>query len=60
MMHMEIHVFLNTSIECLCVVREKLDRASILIALFKTLTKKYSSAHIRVHTRIWALEYVFS
>ena len=40
MMHMEIHMFLNTSIECLCVVREKLDRASSLIDLFKTLTNK--------------------
>ena len=39
MMHMEIHVFLNTSIECLCAVREKMDQDSSLIELFKTLTK---------------------
>ena len=47
---MEIHVFLNTSIECLCAVREKIDRASSLIELFKTLTKNifkfpYSCVH---------------
>ena len=55
-MHMKIHIFLNTSIECLCVVREKLDRASILIELFKTLTKKlfecpYSCVRMNMDTK---------
>ena len=55
MMHMEIPMFLNTSIECLCAVREKLDQASSLIELFKTLTKKlfecsYSCAHTNMGT----------
>ena len=51
MIHMEIHMFLNTSIECLCVVREKLDRASSLIELFKTLTKKNSCVDTNMDTQ---------
>ena len=46
-------MFLNTSIECLCVVRENLDRASSLIGHFKTLTKK----NIQVPKFVCAHEY---
>ena len=51
-----LHVFLNTSIECLCAVRENLDRASNSIKLFKTLTKKifefpYSCVHMNMDTQ---------
>ena len=47
---------LNTSIECLCVVREKLDQASNLIDIFKTSTKKifefpYSCVHTNMDTQ---------
>ena len=49
-------VFKNTSIECLCVVRENIDRASRLIKLLKTLTKKvfecpYSCVHMNMDTQ---------
>ena len=46
-------MFLNTSIECLCVVKENLDQASSSIELFK----KNNEKHILVPIFVCAHEY---